>query len=906
MLNFRIAFEKPWLLLLLIPALFFGILPYFRSPKKYRRTRNRIASVILHCIALSLAILVLAGITFQYDLPNKENEVILLVDMSDSNEKSNSTKNEFVAEVLRNTKSSFKVGVVTFGYDQVYAATLNTDANAVYQEYLRAPNPDTSATDFEAALKYAASLFTKPESARIVILSDGVETDGNANAVIRALASTGIKLDTVHFPDEKSNDIQILAVHYPDTTIRHGETFEITLDVESTFEGIAKLSMFDDATQIGESLDVRLVRGTQQIVMEAVLPIPGLHKLTFEVESVDDLNVKNNVYNSHLYIEVFDKLLIIESIAGESESLCNILNGKKITVVNSYDTDKMPKTLNDLRKYDEIIMVNVANADLPDGFDQILYRYVKDIGGGLFTVCGNKDDGNPNDELFEANAFTEADMGNTLYQELLPVEIIEYTPPAAVVIIIDTSGSMYSPDIPYETTKLFAAQQGALSCLDALTERDWVGVMTFADQSAQSLELTRRVERDKIISAINNLPKNGGNTKFTNAINDAGDALVALTAVERRHIILVTDGQPQDKVEDYGGAMKKNADRGITMSIVGIEVDSETKGKMEFALEFYAGMPKEHFHNVTALEGAAGTEMRKDLDLPAITDVNYETFIPTIKSQSSIVDGIDETNMPSLDGFYGTKLKEGATEILGGEFVPIYAQWKYGKGTVGSFLCDLNGTWSSNFIESDVGQELITNMVETLYPLENIQVPSIRLALKEHNYQSELNIFADADSTDTVSVEVISRFNSDIPTQLLYPSAGEGFGKIDIEIKNPGVYEICVTRQDGEGNLVAQYSIYKAFSYSAEYNILTDTTTYAQKLADMSEAGEGVVLKEPYEVFENAVKYLHKVIDPRIALIITVLVVFLLDIAVRKFKFKWPHEIIRAAREKKELKKMKK
>ncbi|MBE6700101.1 MAG: VWA domain-containing protein [Ruminococcaceae bacterium] len=901
MLNFKIAFERPWLLLLLIPALFFGVLPYFRSPKKYRRTRNRITSVVLHCTALALGILVLAGITFQYDLPNKEHEVILLVDKSDSNEKSDSLKDEFVAEVLRNTKSSFKVGVVTFGYDQVYAAALNTNANAVYQEYLRSPSPDTSGTDFEAALKYAASLFTKPESARIVILSDGVETDGNANAVIRSLASTGIKLDTVHFPDEKSNDIQILAVHYPDTTIRHGETFEITLDIESTFEGIAKLSMFDDATQIGESLEVRLVRGTQQIVMEAVLPIPGLHKLTFEVESVDDLNVKNNVYNSHLYIEVFDKLLIIESIAGESESLCNILNGKKITVVNSYDTDKMPKTLNDLRKYDEIIMVNVANADLPDGFDQLLFRYVKDIGGGLFTICGNKDDGNPNDDLFEANAFTEADMGNSLYQELLPVEIIEYTPPVAVVIIIDTSGSMYSPNVPYETTKLYAAQQGALSCLEALTERDWVGVMTFADQSAQSLEITRRVERDKIISAINNLPKTGGNTKFTHAINDAGDALAALTAVERRHIILVTDGQPQDDEEDYGAAMKKNADRGITMSIVGIEADEYQK-QMEFALQYYAGMPADHFHNVKGL-GDAGTEMRKDLDLPAITDVNYETFVPAIKNHSSVVNGIDATTIPHLDGFYGTKLKADATEILGGEFVPIYAQWKYGKGSVGSFLCDLNGTWSSEFIESEVGQELVTNMVEALYPLENIQIPSIRLALKEHNYRSELNIFADADPTDTVSVEVISRFNSDIPTQVFYPSAGEEFGKVDIEIKMPGVYEICVMRQDSEGNLLAQYSIYKAFSYSAEYNILTDTTTYAQKLADISEAGEGVVLTEPYEVFENAVKYLHKVIDPRIALIITALVVFLLDVAVRKFKFKWPHEIIRDARERKELKK---
>ena len=908
MLNFRITFEQPWLLLLLIPAIFFGVLPYFRSPKKYRRTRNRIASVILHCTALSLAILVLSGITFQYDLPNKDNEVILLVDKSDSNEQSDSLKDAFVAEVLRNTQSNFKVGVVTFGYDQVYAAALNTDANTVYQEYLRASDPDTSGTDFEAAIKYAASLFTKPESARIIILSDGVETDGNANTVIRSLASTGIKLDTVHFPDKELDDIQILAVHYPDTTIRHGETFEVTLDIKSTFEGTAKLSMFDDATQINESLEVNLARGTQQIVLKAILPIPGLHKLTFEVESVDDSDVRNNVYNSYLYIEVFDKLLIIESIAGESTSLREILNGKKITVVNSYDTDNMPKTLDDLRKYDEIIMVNVANSDLPDGFDQILYRYVKDIGGGLFTVCGNMEgsDSNPNSELFKPNAFTEADMANSLYQELLPVEIIEYTPPAAVIIIIDTSGSMHDP---YGgSTKLVAAQEGALSCVEhALTERDWVGVMTFADQSAQALELIPRANNlIEIERAINGLPQDGGNTRFTHAINDAGDALIALSAVEKRHIILVTDGQPHDSESDYGAAMKKNADRGITMSIVGIDIPDSSAGKMKLALTYYAGMPESHFHNVRN-SNSIGPAMRDDLNVPEIKAVNYEPFVPIIKDEtSSIVEGINPDDMPQLGGFYGTKLKEDATEVLGTKYVPIYAQWKFGKGTVGSFLCDLNGTLSSDFIESETGQNLLVTIVEALYPTENIQVPSIRLTLKEHNYRSELNIFADADPTDTISIEVISRFNSDIPTQVLYPATGEEFGKVDIEIKDPGVYEIRVMRQDSEGNLLAQHSMYKAFSYSAEYNIVTDTTTYAQKLAAISEAGEGVVLKEPHEVFENVVKYLHKVINPRIVLIITALVVFLLDIAVRKFKFKWPHEIMRDIKEKKAQQKAKK
>ena len=57
--------------------------------------------------------------------------------------------------------------------------------------------------------------------------------------------------------------------------------------------------------------------------------------------------------------------------------------------------------------------------------------------------------------------------------------------------------------------------------------------------------------------------------------------------------------------------------------------------------------------------------------------------------------------------------------------------------------------------------------------------------------------------------------------------------------------------------------------------------------------GHGVVIEDANQVFENAVKYTHVVIDPRTVMIITALVLFLLDIAVRKFKWKWPHELIR-------------
>ena len=93
-------------------------------------------------------------------------------------------------------------------------------------------------------------------------------------------------------------------------------------------------------------------------------------------------------------------------------------------------------------------------------------------------------------------------MYGTVYQQLLPVEIINYTPPVAVIIIIDRSGSMYDGSGKYEDSKLYYAKLGAEACLDALTERDFVGIMSLGDSYSEELELTPRPYRAKILSAI--------------------------------------------------------------------------------------------------------------------------------------------------------------------------------------------------------------------------------------------------------------------------------------------------------------------------------------------------------------------------------------------------------------------
>ena len=901
MINFDIKFSNPWLLLLLIPALILTLIPYFRMNKRYRCTRNRVTSIVLHMIIMAITIAVFAGLTLEYDLLNKQNEVILLVDASDSGTASAAQKEEFIKSVIDSSDDKYQLGIVTFGFDQVYAVPMSSEMDDAYAMYLQAQKPDTTATDIAAALQYAASQFTNPQAARIVLMSDAVETDGKAASVIKSIAAQGIKVDTVYFPEEKAEkEVQLVDMTTSVEKINVGEKFSAILTVQSTKECDVTIVPYDNGVA-GEEIKITLEEGLQTVEVPYMFTLPGMHKLSFELYGSEDTLAQNNYLTSYLYLEIFDDILVIESIADESKSLCDMLREElNVTVVNVNDKKNMPTTLHQLRAYDEVILCNISYDDMPEGFEEILYQYVHDVGGGLFTICGNEEDANPYDDNWTANAYTRQDMLNSkYYRNMLPVDIIEYTPPIAVMIIIDRSGSMYDGSGPEASSKLGAAKEGAKACLDALTERDYVGVMSLGDADEEHIELTPRPQYSKIVDAIEGVV-GGGGTILADSLEVAGRKLRALSAVERRHIIIVTDGEFGDpEPERYEQAMVENAKHGITTSIIGIQCSAGVQSKMKLILEQFAGVSKENFHSVNDIT-TIGTVMRKDLEVPEIKEVNYETFQPAITVTNSVTYGINPNDVPTLDGFYGVKLKEGAQAVLMGEYTPVYAQWTYGKGRVGTFACDLNGTWSKDFVGDAIGATLINNIIYTLFPTESIHAPEIELEAEGDNYRTNLSIFTDLEEGQYVEVTItapaqLGQTQGDVQT--FVANANETYSRMSFVVKETGIHTIMAVKKDADGNQIgAESVIYKALSYSQEYNAFTDPEVAAALMEQLAVDGKGQVITDPWQVFENAVKYIHHVIDPRIVLIIIALVLFLLDVAVRKFKWKWPHELIHEKR----------
>ena len=100
--------------------------------------------------------------------------------------------------------------------------------------------------------------------------------------------------------------------------------------------------------------------------------------------------------------------------------------------------------------------------------------------------------------------------------------------------------------------------------------------------------------------------------------------------------------------------------------------------------------------------------------------------------------------------------------------------------------------------------------------------------------------------------------------------------------------------------------MYKAFSYSEEYDTTVEVTRDEMRthLTDLADRGDGVLvtdLEELHVIFSEFVTDIDKIFDPRFLFAILMIILFLMDIAVRKFKFKWLHEIIRDYKKKKEL-----
>ena len=435
-------------------------------------------------------------------------------------------------------------------------------------------------------------------------------------------------------------------------------------------------------------------------------------------DSVSDTSSDSTSATSSDSVMEHDKILIVESIESEGSTLKSFLENQtssdtkyQVTIANVHDSD-FPTTLDELRQYDEIILSNIANKDFADeasseNFFTILYDYVYTVGGGLFTVGGGEN-GDPE----TAHAYDRADMLGSLYQEMLPVEAINYTPPLGLVIVIDVSGSMSSY---LETARL--AVLDIVKDETCLTERDYCGIITLSEDADEIIQMSPMTQKDEIISALNSIEL-GGMTNFNPSIVRAGRDLRNLYStnkIQKMHTIVITDGAAAD-YEKYMESIAYYNNLGVTYSFIAINASNQEMVKLKAAAKAGGG------YAINSSARDLTIMLKNDIRVPEIKDVEPGEFVPTLNSSSSYASIIKQEEMPKLYGFYGTKARTNAEVVMTNTYgAPIYAQWKFGAGMVGSFMCDLNGNWSSDFMSDSSGQNLLLSIINKLFPSGNIR-----------------------------------------------------------------------------------------------------------------------------------------------------------------------------------------
>lgn len=362
-----------------------------------------------------------------------------------------------------------------------------------------------------------------------------------------------------------------------------------------------------------------------------------------------------------------------------------------------------------LGAYDEIILNNVAVREMPDGFQEILCSYVYDLGGGLLTAGGR-------DERGEPHAYNRDDMTGTVYEEILPVQAVNFEPPAGIVFVLDNSGSMGASGADGKSA-LDRAKEGISACLDALPAGDCVSVVTSDGTTAAPLTNLGQAGGADVIKTVMNGIDFGGGTQIYAGLSEAAELLLSAEGVYARHVVLLTDGAIPDAAACVGLAEKYYRENGITFSAVGLGASSFYSETLEMFAEsgggkFYAAETEDLFSLL--LDDLHSTELR---------EFEYEPFFPEISDPlSPLFEGVNFTQegdrvlmTAQLGGFFGARAKEGSEVVLSGPFgVPVYACRDFGAGKTGSFLCDLSGDWSAEFMADEGCRKFLLNAVGAL------------------------------------------------------------------------------------------------------------------------------------------------------------------------------------------------
>jgi Mg-chelatase subunit ChlD len=816
----------PWAAAALLVLLAVEFLMSRRSSGAPRR-QQRVAAV-LRAAGAGLVVLSLlgAGLT----RPGRRVATIFLVDASDSmGAAGRGEAVEWVQEALERQPSDALAGVALFGADTRVELTMQSNA-VLGQPAARVAG---SGTNLANALRLAGAVLPGDSRRRVVVVSDGRLTDGDAAAEIKRLEADGIGVDVHPILRAGSADVAVSRLEAP-PTVREGEAFEVRATITATSAGDVHLTLQRDGTTV-EQRTVAVEAGDTVVDFEQPPGTEGVHRFRLSVEGAQDGVPENDVGFAAVRIGGRERVLVAEGANGNSRELVAALrsSGLPVDVVQAV---RLPG-VEQLSTYSATVLVDVEAQSLSPDQVQALGAATRELGRGLVVVGG--------DRSYSLGGY----LGSEL-EKLLPLESEIKDPirrqSVAEVLAIDTSGSMGACHCNPNGTdggmiapgrgggginKTDISRAGAARAISVLSAQDEVGVLAFNTEQRWVVPLQQLPAADVVERGLQGLSPGGG-TNIHNPLEVAAKALRDSKA-KLKHIILFTDGWTNQ--EGLAAQAARMYEEGITISVLatGEGPGDELKSVAEAGHgRFYPGRNLEQVPQIMMQEAA----------LASRNLVNEGEYFPRVLAQSGPVGGLTES--PALLGYLGTTAKASAATLLdvGTDHDPLLATWRIGLGKVTAWTSDASQRWSKRWAAWGGYTGFWSAVVKDAFPLGGSQGAGIRAEVSD----GRLRVSAESEQPWPDGAEASAHVATPGGGQVVVPlertSATTFAG--DASASGAGTYAVGVELRPGAGTgagtplLVA--TAFASQSYSPEYRPSTPDRGALERLSRLG-GGRGAI-----------------------------------------------------------------
>ena len=786
-------------------------------------------------------VLALAGLTLL--TPTREPYVVFAIDRSAS---TGDASRAVVGSFLKRARDAAS------GRPAVYLpfAASPGELTADLARAEAAPVIDNQGTNIAAAIDAAASAIPPEFVPRIVLLTDGNQTVGDA---AHAALGAGVPIFPVVLETRRDPEVQISTVQVP-AQVREGEPFnvDVTIDSNHADEGLIEVYRGEHRV-IGERR--RLAPGENRFRFRQSITRERLAAFSVRISGLRrDTLLDNNVAGGLVFASGKPRVLCIDSDPQSDQHLAWAMEEEQIQL-EVRPPQGAPVSLSDLQNYELLILANVPAEQLTPQQMELVRTYVQDLGGGLLMLGG--------DQSFGLGGYYK-----TVLDEILPVrsdfEKEQEHPSLAMVLLIDKSGSMGGE-------KIELAKIAARSAVELLGPEDKIGVLAFETEPAWVSPMGPAAARGRVLDDISRLSAGGGTALYP-ALVEAGRAL-ASTVAKLKHVIILTDGAsaPADFREIVGSMAATR----MTISTVAVGAEADVALLQEIARR---GQGRYYF---TSDPASVPQIFARETIAAGKSALNEQPFLPQVVRTTQTLADVDFETAPLLLGYVVTRAKPTSELILATETGdPLLAWWRYGLGTTVAFTSDARNQWAAEWL--------------TWPGYSRFWAQVIRHAMRRSGAQGFAVEVTQANGRAAVSVDAVDPAGSyinqaDLELTVIDPQLGRrkfaavqtapGRYTAGFEATLPGAYHLELVQKEN-GKVISQLSRGLVVGYPEELRLRPANTALLESIA----TGTGGVLNpEPEQVFVETNRTTPRPTPLWPCLIATAACLFVLDVAIRRW-----------------------